>query len=291
MVFQRAFAKINLGLRVIRKREDGYHDLETVFHRVDIHDDLAAVPAPELSLVCDNPELATDDNLVLVAARALKERFNVVSGARLTLNKRIPHGAGLGGGSSDAATTLRLLARLWNIEPAPGELESIALSIGSDVPFFLGEHSAYATSRGERLSWFPLVLPCPVLVIAPSIHVSTRAAFQSVLPRGRDAVIDLRSLVLRAHGDPAAMRGLVENDFEASVFGAHPVIGSIRDRLLEGGAGLALLSGSGSAVFGLFSDPGAAERAASLFSAEHRVFLTPPGFVPDLRIVEEGRQD
>jgi 4-diphosphocytidyl-2-C-methyl-D-erythritol kinase len=290
MLFQRAFAKINLGLRVIRVRGDGYHDLETVFHRVDIFDDLAAYPDTELSLDCDDPTLAADDNLVLVAARALREKFNVREGARLTLTKRIPHGAGLGGGSSDAAAALRLLARLWNLEPAPGDLESIALSVGSDVPYFLGELSAHATSRGERLSWFPLVLPCTALVVAPAIHVSTRRAFQSVVPRGRDAADDLRSIVLRDPGNPGAMRGTVENDFEGPVFRVHPGIGLIRDRIYESGADFALMSGSGSSVFGLYTDERAASRAAGLFAGEHRVFLTPPGFVPDLRITE-GRMD
>jgi 4-diphosphocytidyl-2-C-methyl-D-erythritol kinase len=286
MVFQRAFAKINLGLRVIRKREDGFHDLETVFHRVDISDILRAEPASELTLSCDDPALETNDNLVLAAARALRETFGVRIGARLTLTKRIPHGAGLGGGSSDAAAALRLLTRLWNLAPAAGDLESIALSVGSDVPFFLGESSAYATSRGEKLAWFPLVLPCAVLVVAPAIHVSTRAAFQSVVPVGRDTPGDLRTLVLRDPDRPENLRGVVENDFERPVFGAHPEIRSIRDRLYENGAGFALMSGSGSSVFGLFADEGAAGRAAGTFAGEHRVFLTPPGFVPDLRIVE-----
>jgi 4-diphosphocytidyl-2-C-methyl-D-erythritol kinase len=286
MVFQRAFAKINLGLRVIRKREDGYHDLETVFHRVDIADDLAAGTAEDLEFACDLPALETGDNLVLVAARALREKFNVRAGARLVLTKRIPHGAGLGGGSSDAASALRLLVRLWGLQPGPGDLESIALSVGSDVPFFLGDESAYATSRGERLSRFPLVLPCTVVIVSPAIHIPTRDAFNGLSPRGRVIPEDLRSLVLSNAANPRQMRGAVENDFERTVFRDHPAIRAIRDRLYAGGADFASMTGSGSSVYGLFSDDRAASLAAGRIAGEHRVFVTAPGFVPDTEIIE-----
>ena len=286
MVFQRAFAKINLGLRVVRKREDGYHDLETVFHRVDLFDDLSALRAPELSLSCDDPELAGDDNLALVAARALRERFDVKDGARISLKKRIPHGAGLGGGSSDAASALRVLSRLWGLHPTHDELASIALSVGSDVPFFLGDRSAHAVSRGERLEWFDLVLPCTIVVVFPAIRVSTREAFGSVVPRSRESAESLKDIVLRGASEPLRMRGAVENDFEGPIFKAHPSIAAIRDHLYEGGAGFAQMSGSGSSVFGLFSGERQASRAAGSLSSDHRVVVTPPGFIPDLSIGE-----
>lgn len=288
MLFQRAFAKINLGLRVLRRREDGFHDIETVFHRVDIHDDLGAELSPALSLNCDDPELPAVGNLVLVAAEKLRERFDVRSGAAMTLKKRIPYGAGLGGGSADAAAALQLLCRLWRLDPSPGVLAEIALGIGADVPYFLGEGSAHATSLGEKLSYFPLVLPHTVLVVAPRICLSTRTAYQSVVPRGYTGADDLRTLLIRHLDRPDLLRNLLLNDFEGTVLRSHPAVGEIKSRLYECGADFCLLSGSGSALFAIFQREETAVETAGRLGAEHRIFLTRPGFTPDLRITERG---
>ncbi len=288
MLFQRAFAKINLGLRIIRKRKDGYHDIETIFHRIDIHDDLAAELSSALSLSCDDPELPVEGNLVLIAAEKLRERFNVRSGAKITLTKRIPYGAGLGGGSADAAAALRILCRLWKLEPSPGVLAEIALGIGSDVPYFLGEGSAHAASRGEKLSYFQLALPYAILVVAPHIPVSTRSGYEAVVPRSYADSDDLRTLLLQHIDRPDLLRNVLLNDFERPLLRSHPAIGEIKNRLYEYGADFCLLSGSGSALFAIFSQEKAALEAAGRFTAEHRVFLTRPGFVPDLRIAERG---
>ncbi len=284
MLFQRAFAKINLGLRVIRKRQDGYHDIETVFHRVNIFDDLVAGPAQDLSLSCDDPRIPIDGNLVLLAAGLLRQRFGVRAGARLTLTKRIPYGAGLGGGSADAAAALLLLCRLWKLAPPRGSLDEIALAIGSDVPYFLGAGSAYATSRGEMLSYFQLTLPYAILVIVPEIHLSTRSAFEAIVPVDHSGSDDLRTLLLQHLDRPDLLRNVLFNDFEAPAIRSHPQIGDLRRRIYDSGADCCLLSGSGSSVFGIYSDDAAAAAAASSLGGEFRTFLTPSGFVPDLRI-------
>ncbi len=288
MWFQRAFAKINLGLRVTRKREDGYHDIETVFHRIDIFDDLVVEPAQVLSLSCDEPRIPIEGNLILLAAERLRARFGIGSGARFILTKRIPHGAGLGGGSADAAAALQLLCRLWKIDPQPGVLDEIALGVGSDVPYFLGEGSGHATSRGEILSYFHLALPYAVLVVVPDIRISTRSAFESIVPVDHSDSDDLRTLLLQHLDRPDLLRNVLFNDFEAWAIRSHPAIGELRKRLYDSGADCCLLSGSGSAMLAIFSNPQSAAAALASFGREFRTFLTPAGFIPDLRIIGPG---
>jgi tetratricopeptide (TPR) repeat protein len=151
---ERAPAKVNLGLHVLRKRPNGDHDVETVLHRIDWADTITAAPASTLSLTCSDSSLPTDDdNLCLRAARRLATAFDVTTGADLHLEKQVPYGAGLGGGSSDAAATLCLLSRLWDLDPSSEQLRTIGGKIGADVPFFLMDTpAAYATGRGDTLS-------------------------------------------------------------------------------------------------------------------------------------------
>ncbi len=286
MLFQRAFAKINLGLRVIRKRDDGFHEIETVFHRVNVFDILTVEHSPELSFNCDDPLLQNDENLVLIAAKRLKERLGIAQGAKISLVKRIPYGAGLGGGSADAAATLQMLCRLWQLDPDPLMLAGIAAGIGSDVPYFLGEGSAHATSRGEILSYFELTLPHTILVVAPDIRITTRDAYASVVPGRHEGMDDLRTLFLQHVDQPDLLRNVLHNDFEGPLFLTHPVIARIRQELYDLGADFALLSGSGSAIFALFSNGRLATQAAERFRGRHRTFLTAAGFKPDLRITD-----
>lgn len=278
-------AKLNLGLHVLRKRPDGYHDLETAFVSIGWSDTLSAASADRLSLVCSDPALPTDGrNLVVRAAQALADHAGVEAHAALHLDKRLPYGAGLGGGSSDAATALRLLADLWTLDVPADRLARIAAGLGSDVPFFLTGAPSLATGRGERLA--PLVrsdgLPwrCPfwLVVAVPPVHVSTADAYRAVTPNDEGRP-DLRAVVLS--DDLARWRRDLANDFEASVVALYPAIGSARAALLDVGAGYAALSGSGSAVFGAFESAadahGAAERLAA---AGCRTWTEPPATEP-----------
>ncbi len=278
MILKRsAPAKINLGLHVLRKRTDGYHDLETVFLRIPWADALAARPAPRLSLTCSDATLSTDEtNLVMKAARLLAGEYGVNDGAALHLDKRLPHGAGLGGGSSDAAATLRLLADLWRLDAPDDALSRLALALGSDVPFFLGPAAAYATGRGERLAPLrdaggaPYRLPFLLVVVVPPVHVATAWAYGLVQPRATGRA-DLRALV--ASNDLARWRAELVNDFEAPVCAQCPAVGAARAMLLEAGAGYAALSGSGAAVFGVFEEASRATAAAEAARlAGHRVW-------------------
>lgn len=252
-VTRRASAKINLGLRVLCRRPDGYHDLETVFYRIPWADTVTAHRSDGITLTCSDPRLEADgSNLVMRAARALAAACNPGGGAALRLEKRLPWGAGLGGGSSDAAATLRLLVDLWDLSVPEAALHALARELGSDVPCFLAPPVAYATGRGEHLAPMPgYVLPYPVVVVAPSVRLSTAEAFAGIQPRAaRDT--DLRALVLS--NDLRLWRDHLKNDFEATVFGAHPAIAEAKASLMSAGAGYASLTGTGSAVYGIFED-------------------------------------
>lgn len=278
---QRAPAKINLGLHVLRKRSDGDHDIETVLHRIDWADTITAAPADTLSLTCSDPALPTDeDNLCLQAAHRLAAAFDVTTGADLHLEKRVPYGAGLGSGSSDAAATLRLLVRLWDLDPSSEQLRKIGSAIGADVPFFLTHApAAYATGRGATLSPLsndgdPYRLSFPLLVAVPPVEVSTPWAYAQVTPRDVDRP-DLRRVV-RAN-DPAHWRSALSNDFEAPVLEAKPSVARVRNALTGTGAAYVSVSGSGSAVYGVFEIPKAAREArAILQSPRVRVHLMQP---------------
>ena len=262
---QDAPAKINLGLHVLRQRPDGYHDIDTVLHRIDWADTIAATPAERLSLTCSDPSLPTDkDNLCLQAAHRLADAFDVTMGAALHLEKRVPYGAGLGSGSSDAAATLQLLARLWDLDASPEALQEIGAAIGADVPFFLQDApAAHATGRGDTLSPLsndggPYRLPFPLLLAVPSVAVSTPWAYARVTPTATDRP-DLRRVV--CSNDLPRWREALANDFEAPVMAAKPSVSAVRTALQETDAAYVSLSGSGSAVYGLFREPAAAKAA------------------------------
>ncbi|MFB6247289.1 MAG: 4-(cytidine 5'-diphospho)-2-C-methyl-D-erythritol kinase [Salinibacter sp.] len=278
---ERAPAKINLGLHVLRQRPDGDHDVETVLHRIDWADTITATPADTLSMTCSDPALPTDeDNLCLRAALALKEAFDVTAGAALHLDKQVPYGAGLGGGSSDAAATLRLLTRLWDLDADPTRLHAIAAALGADVPFFLMDApAALATGRGDELTPLrsngaPYRLPHPVLVVAPPIEVATPDAYAAVTPEDGDRP-ELPALVRSS--DLARWRQALANDFEAPIAGGHPAVAAARDWLRDQGADYVSLTGSGGAAYGVFEQRAAAERGLEAGrDRNERVHLTSP---------------
>ncbi len=281
MLEQSAPAKINLGLHVLRRRADGYHDIETVFLRIRWADRLAAAPGERLTFTCSDPALPADEgNLCVQAAQRLRAAFDVEQGAALHLEKRLPYGAGLGGGSSDAAATLRLLAELWTLDASEAALHEIAAGLGADVPFFLGPPAAYGTGRGEELAMLceagaeaPYRLPFDVVVVAPGVAVSTAEAYDWITPRAAERP-DLREVVLS--NDLARWRAELENDFEPPVFGRYPAVRAIRDLLYAAGAGYAALSGSGAAVFGIFGESARARAVAEAARQEgHRAWYGP----------------
>lgn len=264
-------AKINLGLQVLHRRPDGYHEINTVFAAVDLYDELELTPRDDGRIVCrveGNPQLAgepAENNLCVRAARALRDAAGVREGADLLLRKRIPTGGGLGGGSSDAAAVLAGCARLWNLSLLPADLAEIGAQLGSDVPFFLGTGPAVARSRGEVLEPLDLVLPWRVLLVNPGIHVPTPWAYRALNRTGVRPADDLAAALRGGIENPDLLRRLLVNDFEEAVFAAHPELERIRERMYDAGALLALMSGSGSTMFGLFADEEQGRKGESEF--------------------------
>jgi 4-diphosphocytidyl-2-C-methyl-D-erythritol kinase len=277
----RAHAKINLGLHVTGRRPDGYHDIDTVFHRIEWHDDitLEVSTQPGIVCTCTDPALPVDDrNLCVRAARAVLRLCGSEAGVRIAITKRIPVGAGLGGGSSDAAAVLRGLPPLLGTTVDSGALHSEATALGSDVPYFLGEGAAHATGRGELLTFFTLTLPWSILTVYPDVSVSTAWAYRNLTLRTAPARTDLRALLTGRSGDASALRAGLRNDFETLVLEHHPAVRVARAHLEQAGAVVALMSGSGSAVFGLFPSETVARDAAAALDPAWRWNITPREF-------------
>ena len=253
----KSFAKINWVLRVLGKREDGFHEIITVFQTVSIHDTLHFEEADEIVLTCDDPTIPADDtNLIVRSARKLQERTNTTQGAAIHLAKRIPAPGGLGGGSSNAAVALMGLNRFWDLGLSIGELRSIGTEIGSDVAFFFEGGTAIGTQRGDVIESVVDVGEEFMIIVTPNVSVSTADAFaglaapaltksepESILTVCRNAV---RSL------DPRGSE--LTNDFERSIVSAYPEVARVKEILLELGAVKAAMSGSGASVFAIFDN-------------------------------------
>jgi 4-diphosphocytidyl-2-C-methyl-D-erythritol kinase len=267
-----AFAKINLGLRVLGARPDGYHELRTTFQTLVLHDTLrfSAVRGP-FEIVCDDPACPVDQsNLVWRAAERLWRaagRRGEPCGVRVRLAKRIPLQAGLGGGSSDAAAALRALAKLWRVTLGRDRLRRIAVQLGADVPFFLEGGTVLGLNRGDVLRPLADWPASWVVLVIPNFGVSAKEAYGWWDSAGRPALrLDARPEI----GGRASSIGLCGNDLEGPVAARHPEVSRIVAALTRTGAGHAAMSGSGSAVFGLFDDRRAAEAAARTLGRRSR---------------------
>lgn len=244
--------KVNLGLHVISKRPDGYHNLITCFYPVPWHDVLEIIPAPDFSFSGTGLPIPgqVEQNLCIWAYQLLKKDFDL-GPVKMHLHKIIPMGAGLGGGSADAAWVLRVLDQLFMLRLTPEKLRYYASQLGSDCVFFTQDKPMLGTGRGDVLQNIAVGLKGKFMVLVkPAVHVSTAEAYAGVRPRQPDH--DLKAVLEKQ--PVAAWKDLVRNDFEESVFRSHPVIREIKDTLYAHGAQYACMSGSGSAVFGIFSD-------------------------------------
>ncbi len=287
----RAFAKLNLSLAVLYKRPDSYHELRTVFQTVSLADRLEIEFTQgrriEIELACDTP--ISGVNLVTKAAQAVFRVGRITGTLRVKLEKRIPIGGGLGGGSSDAAAILLALPVLAGKTIPADRLHEIAASIGSDVPFFLMGGAAIGAGRGEELYPLPPLRAGSVLVAAPGIAVSTPEAYAALhcpafseLTPGRLAIKmkGFQSLG-RSLSEPGGWEDSSENSFEEAVFERHPALRKIHRALLRSGARPARMSGSGSALFGVFPSPGALDAACqSILSTNPGVLVSKVRFLP-----------
>ncbi len=281
MVIKKAYAKINLGLRILRKQGDGYHAIETLFHRINLSDILTFEEAKELSLTVSDQSLPADStNLCLRAAELLQQKYGVSAGVHITLEKNIPVGAGLGGGSSDAASTLLALNEFWQLSLTETELFPLAVQLGSDVPYFLRSGSAYATGRGEILEYFTLELPYTVVLVYPRIHVDTAWAYKQYKQKVPRFAMGIKEFTIRQFSGGPRNRLLFENDFEDLVISSFPVIGKVKQQLLNHGASVARLTGSGSSICGFFHSRMKAQKALDELSRKYPTYMTESNFQP-----------
>ncbi len=276
----KSFAKINLGLRIVSKRNDGFHNIETVFQQIDLCDDIRIrlTRKPEVTIQGVANCIPQDKkNICFQSVKYLQEVSGIRSGVDILIDKRIPVGAGLGGGSSNAAAVLKGLIQLWELNLTEEELFSIARQIGADVPFFLKGGSALATGIGDELTSLELPADYYCLLVYPNIEISSRWAYKnfnfSLTKRKKSIKLPhIFSNVL----DIAKFRGVVRNDFEEVVFQKFPELGTIKKIFYRNEAHFACMSGSGSTIFGLFKSEKKAREILKSNFQPYQVFLTKP---------------
>jgi len=260
-------AKVNLCLHVLGRRTDGYHELAMLMQRIALFDrlDIELVTGNDVTVACPGLELANGaQNIVEKAVRMLLAHVETNQGVSVSIVKNIPAAAGLGGGSSDAAAVLQALDELLGLGLPCSELMELGLRLGADVPFFLYGKTAWATGVGECLQPWPGLPPVTLVLVNPGIAVSTAWVFQNL-------GLTCPTSTARIPGFPERANDLVRllhNDLEVVTCHHHPVITTIKERLVASGADGALMSGSGATVFGLFEDPSRAALAAQTLSAE-----------------------
>lgn len=263
----RALAKINLGLDILRKRDDGYHEVRMIMQTIQMYDvlDIHKTETPGISLCVNLPYIPSDErNLVYKAAKLLMDEFEVREGISIKLDKFIPVAAGMAGGSSDAAAAFVGVNRLFNLGLSEQELMERAVKVGADVPYCIMRGTALAEGIGEKLTRIPQVPKCFVLVGKPGVNVSTKLAYENLNLAGIDRHPDIDGMIADiGKGDLYGMASRMGNVFEAGIISKYPVIQEIKDLMEEGGALKALMSGSGPTVFGIFDDGEKMETAAA----------------------------
>lgn len=260
-------AKVNLCLHVLGRRRDGYHDLAMLMQRVSLYDrlDIKLTDDDHVSVNCPGLELAEgESNIVERAVCSLLEHVGIKQGVAVSIDKKIPSAAGMGGGSSDAAAVLEALDELLDLRLPKAELMSIGCKLGADVPFFLYKKTAWATGIGDRFVPWPGLPPVWLILVNPGVAVSTASVFQNLGLTHQRPIARIPRFPV---GTSALVR-LLHNDLEVVTCQHHPVITTIKGRLIAYGAAGALMSGSGPTVFGLFADHACAVRAAQVLSAE-----------------------
>lgn len=260
----KAFAKINLGLDVVRRLENGYHEVKMVMQTVGIYDELTFTKIENgIVITTDNGELSTnEDNLIYKAAKLMLTHYGITEGVRIHLQKNIPIAAGMAGGSTDAAATMKGISKLFDLNCTLEELQGLGVSIGADVPYCILGGTALAEGIGEKLTVLPPAPDCYVLVAKPDINVSTKYVYEHLDAEGVKHHPDIDGMV-EAIGE-GSLQGVaqrMENVLETVTVAAYPVIDEIKKDMKELGAVSSLMSGSGPTVFGIFTQKEEAEAA------------------------------
>jgi 4-diphosphocytidyl-2-C-methyl-D-erythritol kinase len=279
MTMIKAYAKINLSLRVLARRSDGYHDLETIFQQISLYDELTFTPwSAGIAVATNQSDCPADEkNIVYKAAALLQHHTGTTQGVRIHIQKNIPMGAGLGGGSSDAAATLKTLNHLWQLHLDDAELHRLAVPLGADVAFFIHGGTALGTGKGEQL--IPLTLPQDYwgVLLYPQFAISTAWVYENIK-------IDLTNMIKNSKfinltdliNDLKSWQYIFVNDLEKVVFEEYPELDHLRDQLATAGAFLSRMSGSGSCIFGLFDTRARAEKAFLGVGKSYQRFLFSP---------------
>ena len=271
-------AKVNIGLKILKERDDGYHNIVTVFQEINLFD---IISISKKSKGCDFNSNATwlindKTNLCVIAYEAIKNKFDI-DGVVIDLTKNIPKGSGLGGGSSNAACIMKGIRELYSLNISDKELEEIASQIGADVPFFIRGSIQLGEGIGDRLTPLKINISGKYLIIIPDTEIDTSWAYSkfkndldsSILPINFASLSNEKTISLDK-------LKFFENDFESIVVPAYPEIGKIKEALHALGAGFASLSGSGSTVFGIFNDDVSLDKALSYFSPKYKTFIANP---------------
>ena len=268
-------AKINIGLRIIGKRKDGYHNLETIFYPLLLADVISFEKNEKTILETDSDELKQAKEDLIIKAKDIIENYTGEKmNVRINLQKNIPLGAGLGGGSSNAAATLKSLNTLFNLNCNYETLADLALKLGSDVPYFLNPVACFATSRGEKIKNISLSLSNPILLVNPGINISTKWAFDQVtVVNDKDTLQKLANLEVLTVDD---IKQFATNDFEEIVFAEYPEIRILKEELYSLGAAFVMMTGTGSTLYGIFSNLQKANLAQDHYKTKYFTFLNYP---------------
>jgi len=280
----KAYGKINIGLDVLKKRVDGYHEVKMIMQTISLYDHITITKqknATDIQLETNLSFLPTNDNnLVYKAAKLLKDEFGIQEGLEIKLEKHIPVAAGMAGGSTDAAATLQLLNTMFSLGLSTEELMARAVTLGADVPYCILKGTALSEGIGEILTPLPPLMPCFILIVKPPIHVSTKFVYENLkldelkTHPNIDAIIEAIDT-----GNVYAMADNMGNVLETVTEGNYPVISSIKQLMIEHGALSALMSGSGPTVFGIYDKEEAIHDAATFFKINYplyRTYITKP---------------
>ena len=271
-------AKINLGLNILEKREDGYHDIETIYVPLQLKDKVTLEKRKKgIVINCNNPDIPLNEkNLAYKAAKLMREKARYYGGVSITIDKKIPIGGGLGGGSSDAASVLRGLNILWNTNFSLKTLKKLGIKIGSDVPFFMINKACIGRGKGEILQPIPFKYSnIWIIIVYPNIKIESKWAYENLNLTKNKKIINFYSFLKKSR-DPSELRDRIVNDFETIVFEKFPEIKKIKETLYDFGADFCLMTGSGSAIYGMFKRREKAVKSAENFLGKYTTIITQP---------------
>ena len=273
-----SYAKVNIGLKILNKRSDGYHNISTVFQEIDLFDSITISKSDGPLKFSSNVEWLQNDqnNLCVIAYNYIKNLYKI-GGVNIVLKKNISRGSGLGSGSSNAAATMKGLREIYNLEVADSELIKIGSKIGADVPFFINGSTQVGEGIGEKLTSIRSSMDAQYLIVTPDIPIDTKWAY-SQYKNNLDNCSSPTKFSDSFRGKTINLDTLkfFENDFESVVFPTYPEIGAIKNKLIALGAKFASLSGSGSTVYGIFDDDANIDKAFSHFFPRHKTFIAHP---------------